>query len=211
MENMDRELVPPIPFDWDFGAGRDQVIVLPNISWDQYIEISTSRGEAPRPLLAYLDGDLEVMTTSRPHEWVKKMLARLVEAYAEERNIPLVGYGQATWRNKVKRAGLEPDECYALGKLRKVPDLAIEVVHTSGGINKLEIYRRLGVREVWFWINARVYVYRLNGKYKESTASSVLTEIDLDVIARTVADTDEGDQTEAVRAYRRSLRTRTTR
>jgi Uma2 family endonuclease len=211
MENMDREAKPPIPFDWDPNPGRDQVIVLHGISWPQYLAIARSRGESPRPLLAYLDGELEIVTTSRTHEWVKKMLGRLIEAYAEEMNVALNGYGQATWRKKVKKAGLEPDECYAIGKLRKVPDLAIEVVHTSGGVDKLEIYRRLGIPEVWFWINGRFYVYRLEQTYREVPSSVVLRGIDLDAIARVVATTDEDEQTAAVRAYRKSLRARASR
>jgi len=44
---------------------------------------------------------------------------------------------------------LEPDECYLVGDQDKsAPDLAIEVIGTSGGIDKLEIYRRLDVGEV---------------------------------------------------------------
>lgn len=30
------------------------------------------------------------------------------------------------------------------------PHLAIEVVWTSGGLDKLDVYRKLGVREVWY-------------------------------------------------------------
>jgi hypothetical protein len=34
---------------------------------------------------------------------------------------------------------------------RDRPDVAIEVVWSSGGINELEVYRKLGVREVCFY------------------------------------------------------------
>ncbi|HEY5926219.1 MAG TPA: Uma2 family endonuclease [Kofleriaceae bacterium] len=203
---MDRERVPPVPFDWD--RDRDQVVVLHGVTWPHYVALSDARGESSRPLFAYLDGDLEIVTTSRGHEFIKTLLARLVETYAEEMNLRLNGLGETTWRNKARRAGLEADECYTVRKKRKVPDLAIEVVLTSGGVDKLEIYRRLGVREVWFWINARVYVYRLNGKYKEVQASVALPGIDLDALARIIAVADEDEQTEAVRAYRKSLRKR---
>ena len=49
--------------------------------------------------------------------------------------------------------GVEPDECYVFGDAPdpERPDLAIEVVWTRGGIDKREIYRALGVRELWFW------------------------------------------------------------
>ncbi|WP_287129555.1 hypothetical protein [Candidatus Cyanaurora vandensis] len=46
---------------------------------------------------------------------------------------------------------MEPDECYSLGQEKAIPDLAIEMMITKSRVNKLEIYRGLGVTEVWFW------------------------------------------------------------
>jgi hypothetical protein len=37
----------------------------------------------------------------------------------------------------------------------------IEVVWTSGGLGKLEIYRRLGVGEFWQWKRGRIQVHLL--------------------------------------------------
>ncbi|MEM6520792.1 MAG: hypothetical protein AAF892_18895 [Cyanobacteria bacterium P01_D01_bin.71] len=37
----------------------------------------------------------------------------------------------------------------------------IEVVVTSGGIDKLEGYRRLAVTEVWFWEDGVLKLYHL--------------------------------------------------
>jgi len=210
MEIMDRERVAlPTHFDWDRGD-RDQVIVLHGVSWDQYVALDDARGEASQPLFAYLDGELELVTVSFRHEFVKKLLSRLLEAYAEERNIALNGFGEATQRKKKKKTGAQADEHYFIGrapsKRSSAPDLVIEVVYTSGGINKLEVWRRLGAREVWFWINGRIYVYSLvDGQYRESPTSRAVPGIDLDAIARIIAETDESEQTEAVRAYRKSL------
>jgi Uma2 family endonuclease len=159
--------------------------------------------------MAYLDGALEVMTTSRRHEIWKKLIARLVEAYVDEVGGSLNALGSATFRSKAKTAGVEPDECYCVGRMRSVPELAIEVVHTSGGIDKLKIYRRLGAAEVWFWIEGRFWVYRQAARRFEQRSRSVaLPGIDLDAVARIVATTDDSEQAEAVRSYRRSLRTR---
>jgi len=204
MEVMERNrLVPPDPHDWD--ADRDQIVVLHGITWEQYVAINDAQPEGKPPRLSYLDGELELMTLSSRHEIVKKLLARLLEIYAVETNLALNGYGSTTWRNEAKQVGVEPDECYVIDNLNEVPDLAIEVVHTSGGINKLELYRRLGVREVWFWINGLIYAYSLVGKYEEIEQSIVVPGIDLDVIARIIASTSDNAQTAAVRAYRESL------
>ncbi len=198
MELMDRtvavDVEPPEPM------GRrhpdDQVIVLRGITWDQYVAISDAREENSRPLLAYLDGVLEIVTTSDRHEITKKLLSRLLETFAEERDVSLNGIGNTPYRRKAKAAGLEPDECYCVGKMRARPDVAIEIVHTSGGIRKLEIYRRLGVPEVWFWINGRFWIYRLVGRtYRQEATSTAIPGIDLMAIERIIANTDD-DQTD---------------
>jgi Uma2 family endonuclease len=210
MENMDRSVErigPPDPFEWDLDRGRDQVVVLRGIPWEQYVAISRARGRARQPLLAYLDGELEIVTVSFRHEFVKKLTARLVEAFAEETGVALNGFGNATLREKAKKAGAEPDEWYAIGQKKSGPDLVIEIVHTSGGIDKLEVYRRLAAQEVWFWIDGRFWLYhRTNGAFREIARSALLPQLDLERLERIIASTSESEQTEAVRAYRQSLR-----
>src|SRR5262249_35430649 len=145
------------------------------------------------------------------HEYDKTFIARLIEAYSEEEGLPLNGYGSTTYRKKAEEAGLEPDECYFVGHdpKKKFPDLAIEVLNTRGSIDKLEIYRRLKLAEVWFWAKGRFWIYRLARKaYDLVEKSVVLPGLDLDELARIVTRTDAWHQTEAVRAYRRTLRRR---
>jgi len=66
--------------------------------------------------------------------------------------------GSWTLQDRAADAGAEPDECYVFGDRPDAerPDLAVEVLWTHGGLNKLEIYRRLGVREIWVWAHARI-------------------------------------------------------
>ena len=185
--------------------------MLYKIPWNQYDSLCVARENTAGPRMAYLDGALEIMSPSPRHEYEKKLIARLVEAYAEEGGLSLNGFGSTTYRRKVKEAGLEPDECYCIGPAKKFPDLAIEVFHTSGGVDKLEIYRRLRVSEVWIWASDRFWIYVLDPRprkapvYELREQSAVLPRLDLAEITRIVAATDESHQTEAVRAYRRTL------
>ena len=186
---------------------RDQIVVLRNIPWEQYDGLCEARKDSAGPRMAYLDGTLEIMSPARKHEYEKKLIARLVETYGEEAGLSLNGFGSETFRQKAKDAGVEPDECYCVGPAKRFPDLAIEVVHTSGDLDKLEIYRRLKVTEVWFWQKGRFWVYRLASRqYTLRERSEVLPGLDLDELTRIVAATDESHQTEAVRAYRQALR-----
>lgn len=118
----------------------DQIVVLRNVPWEQYDALCRASEDSAGPRMAYLDGDLEIVSPGIPHEGNKKLLARLLEAYGEETGLSLNGLGSTTFRRKAKKAGVEPDECYSIGPIGKLPDFAIEVVHTSGGIDKLEVY-----------------------------------------------------------------------
>lgn len=108
--------------------------------------------------------------------------------------------GSTTFKNQAKKAGAEPDECYCIGEEKDVPDLVIEVVVTSGSVSKLETYRRLGVREVWFWQRDKLKLYYLRDDshsgqakvftdtygYEEITTSEILPELDIAMLVRCV-------------------------
>ena len=130
-------------------------VMLYGVSWEQYEALLAALGaDHPSLRMTYLLGTLELTTTSRRQEHIKKLLARLLEAWAEEVDQFFNGYGAATFRKREVERGLEPDECYVLsappgGEFTGFPDLAIEVVHRHGVIDKLAAYAGLGVREVW--------------------------------------------------------------
>jgi Uma2 family endonuclease len=129
----------------------DQRLVMYSVPWSHFEVQLALRGDAPVPRMAYLDGTLDLVSPSKDHERIKSYLGRLLEAYALEKDFDLSPYGSWTLKHAPGAAGLEPDECYLLGpdQDKRVPHLAIEVVWTSGGIDRVEIYRRLGVGEVW--------------------------------------------------------------
>ena len=61
---------------------------------------------------------------------------------------------------------------------KDIPDLAIEVIFSSGGITDLEKYHILGVREVWFWKNNKIAFYQLQGDgYQEIINSNCLSNL----------------------------------
>ena len=137
----------------------EQRLVLEGFSWQQYETLLATLGDDfPNLRLNYLEGTLEIMTTSSEHEELKTIIRMLLEAYFLEAHIRFHGIGSATFRKATKLRGLEPDECYCLGQKKEFPDLAIEVVLTSGIINKLDIYQGLGVAEVWKWALSTVCV-----------------------------------------------------
>ncbi|NJL88988.1 MAG: Uma2 family endonuclease [Coleofasciculaceae cyanobacterium SM2_1_6] len=181
----------------------EQRISLYDVSWEQYEMILHMRGDRSSPRLSYCQGHLELMTTSSEHETNKKLIARLLELYALEKNLDLYSYGSVTLRNAFERKGLEPDESYCLGSRKDIPDLAIEVIITSGGIDKLAIYQGLGVAEVWFWQEKKFTIYHLRqNDYELIKTSELLPNLDLSFLATFVTPASEP---QALREFRRTI------
>ncbi len=185
----------------------EQRLVLESVTWQQYEALVTLfMDQFPALRMTYLEGSLELMTTSPEHERLKTIIGRLIEAFAEELDLDLNGYGSATFRKEAAARGLEPDECYCLGELHEVPDIALEIVLTSGGIDKLKVYQGLGIEEVWFWENQHLSIYGLTEvgeAYEALGISQLLPQLDIALLASYV---DSSNQTQAVKAYRQALR-----
>lgn len=187
-------------------ASHDDIVVLEGVGWADYQRLLEIRGERAVPRMTYLEGRLELMNPSRSHESIKSMIGCLVEAWCLEKGIDISPYGSWTLENKEARRGAEPDECYVIGDNPDAdrPDLAIEVIWTSGGIGKLEVYRKLGVREVWIWQNGKITSYVLRrDQYEATSRSELLPDLDFDQLIEFVG---VYPMTKAVRAYRAALR-----
>jgi Uma2 family endonuclease len=184
----------------------EQRLVLHGVSWKDYMVLREAL-DIPGLRMTYLEGTLELMTPLPEHEDKKKTVARLVECYAIERDVPLYGYGNTTLRKAAKERGAEADECWVVGHaLQDVPDIALEIVLTSGGIDKLAVYEGLGVREVWFWEENAFRLHALGDSgYRRIDRSILIPDLDFDVLTRFVR---LDDQHEAVRSYRDWLRAR---
>ena len=165
----------------------DHHLVLRGVTWADYERLLVIRGDDPGPRMTYLEGTLELMSPSRPHESHRSLIGCLVEAYAIEEDIDITPVGSWTIKAELRRRGCEPDECYLLADHldEERPDLAIEVVWTSGSIDKPEVYRGLGVPEVWFWNDGAISVHLLEAEaYVAQPRSALLPGLDLDVVAR---------------------------
>jgi Uma2 family endonuclease len=182
----------------------EQRLILRGITWQQYLTIDSVLEDVPGLRLTYYQGLLEVMTLSPRHEREKTTIGRLLETYALATNLDLHGCGSTTYRNEAEARGLEPDECYCVGELKDIPDFAIEVIVTSGGIDKLQVYIGLNVSEVWFWQDGKFSLYRLqDGVYQQYDKSQLFPELDLTVLASYV---QPDNQPAAVRDFFNSLR-----
>jgi Uma2 family endonuclease len=182
------ELLRPEPLA--SGGEPEERVIICGISWDRYLAFDQALGEdRPGPRLYYREGELEIMTTSNEHERIKKWIGGFLEIYFEHLGMEVTPRGQATMRSALKRAGAEPDEAWCLNEEKEFPDLVLEVALTSGGVDKLDIYRRFDVREVWFWRKEKLEIFALNqaGRYEGISHSGLLPALDLALLDRCAA------------------------
>ena len=197
-----------IASDRDDRPQEDHFVFLHDVTWSDYERILEIRGDHSAPRIAYLEGWLEIMSPSENHEEIKSLIGRLVEVWCLEHKIRFAIRGSWTLKDKALERGAEPDECYIFGPLRGAtrPDLAIEVIWTSGRLNKLNIYRKLGVAEVWIWERGKLTPYVLRGEsYEEMSESEKLPGINLAELASFL---DQPTSSDAIEAYRDRLRSR---
>jgi len=183
----------------------EQRFLLPGIyNWQEFEALEALLAESPGLRITYLDGLVELMTLGEPHELIKKSLAILLEIYFMARDIEFIPVGSATRRGEEKGTSFEPDESYYLWEKKANPDLAIEVILTSGSLRKLEKYQRFQIPEVWLWENSQLKIYSLeNNNYQEIPRSQLLPELDIKLLVDCM---QMPSQLEAMKVFRDGLR-----
>lgn len=182
----------------------EQRIVLQGIDWKTYLRIDQAFGNDSRPgtRLNYLDGALEIMTTSSDHERIKTIIGHCLEHYCVERDIWFTAQGQMTRQVRKDRAA-EADESYSFDRETRQVGLVVEVSISSGGISKLALYEELGHPEVWLWRRGKIELYAwADGEYRRIGKSSILPGINVKLIEEL---TRRNDDFEAFREFRRRL------
>lgn len=183
---------------------EDRCLVFPGVNWSQLETIEAAFANIAGVKFVYLDGILEIVTVSHEHEDTKGTIRALLEAYLRESRIRFYIRGGPTLGSQEIGGRKEPDESYNLHSKKAKPDLVIEVVIKSGAIDKLELYKRLAIPEVWLWEDEVLAIYHLQGEYQRVKRSILLRELDIDLLARYITYFDQYDAvTEFVNALQR--------
>jgi len=188
----------------DDTPSADQIIVFHDVTWEDYERLLEIRGDKSAPRINYLEGELEIMSPSKDHEQIKSFIGHLLEFWCIDRGIEVTPFGSWTLKEQEQDRAAEADECYIFGTApRERPQLAIEVEWSRGSIDKLRIYEKLGVDEVWTWRKGVIQVYVLAGeKFAKVERSRLLPDLDLGLLASML---DRDTLTQAVRDFRRAL------
>lgn len=195
--------------------------LISDVSYAFYKQFCEEIGERPIRL-SFTDGMLEIMITKSPHEYYKKILAKLVEATILECDIPVRSGGNMTFQRDDLEKGFEPDECWWIAHEARVrgqtefnfqidppPDLAIEIEMSRSLVNRISIYAAIGVPEIWRCNGKTLRFCQLqaDGTYADSTHSSSFPFLCPSDLEPHLAIDDSRDETTRVRQYMQWLRT----
>jgi len=195
-------------------------MVFSEVSWDSFETILDKIGER-HYRMAYDDGDLEFMTTSYEHDHYGTWIGRLIFFVAMELGMPIASGGSTTLKKRLRKKGLEPDECFWIqheshmrgrkqwrAKTDPPPDLAVEVDITRSWLDRIGIYAALGVPEVWNFDGDkfRVLVLGAGGRYRERSKSLAFPALPLEGFEHFIRKLGTDEETSLIREFTEWLR-----
>jgi Uma2 family endonuclease len=194
-------------------------VILRGISWQTYKRILAELGDHRASRLAYDQGVLEITMPSDRHETHKKLLDRMIETLTEESNLPAKSFGSTTLNRADLERGAEPDSCYYIQHVSQIagrqidltidppPDLVTEVDISSSSSRRIDIYRQLGVPEMWRYSGGRVQMHRLQGgEYTLCDPSPTFSIVSTAVINYFLQQAETQDDTTLIRTWRQWIR-----
>ncbi len=173
----------------------DEPLLFPNLTWEQF-KLMERWLDVPGVRLSFLNDTLEIRRMpGKKHETVKQRLSTLLDAFLEFEEIDHTPTGSMTLENELENVRREADLSYEIAgnpetRSLNIPDLAIEIVVTSGGLNQLAAYQKLQIPEVWFWQNDRISLHFLKDDrsgYDLILQSRILPTLDLDLLHECLA------------------------
>jgi Uma2 family endonuclease len=182
--------------------------IVEGVTWQDYLKLMDATPDFSLSH-TYDEGTLEMMSPRKDHDWVAKLIGRMIEALALDLDIPIQSIGSTTLRPAKGKGGLQPDQTYYIANEPRVrgketyepekdppPDLVIEVDVTSSSVPRMPVFAKIGVPELWRCRRDRVQFYRLarGGEYElvpHSIAFPFLRPIDLTRFVKRRAEAGE--------------------
>ena len=180
------------------------IVSIRDATWQQYLDFTDYLdSESINYRASYFNYTIEIISPDFKHENPRERLSRLVGEYCIAKDIDFYSFG-STDIKKPELAGKQPDTSFGFVTKQDKPDLAIEVIHTSGTVKKMhQMYLQLGISELWIWKNEQVSFYTLGVEiYELIEESFVLPGLSVDLINRCLAISNER---EAAREFRKQI------
>lgn len=198
----------------------EQSVVIANVSWRTYVNLVEDLAESSTPRLTFDRRTLEIMSPTKKHERLNRVLAQLVEVLTDELGLDMENLGSTTFKREDLERGFEPDSCFYFEQAELVrskeeldlsvdpsPELVIEIDVTSTSIHKDPIYAQLGVREVWRYDGDELRIGKLVGEaYVASETSEALPLVTATVLSQFLERSRTVRRPEFVKSFRQWIR-----
>ena len=196
-------------------------VLLTGVAWSTY-EALLAETDCSGTKFTYDHGYLEIVSPSRKHDRVSRLLARMIGAVTEELDIPISSGGSTTLKLELKERGVELDECYYVTNEPQMrghdnydpavdppPNIVIEVDISRNSLSKFTIYADFGVPEIWSYEDDELRVYRLqdDDTYAQQDRSAAFPFLPLESIQEFLDRRNATDETTWIRSFRKWVRT----
>ena len=189
-------------------------IVLRDIDWDVYQSLAAGSERAGRRIV-FDRGEMEIMSPSWTHEIDKALINRMVERFAEARNLDVLSSASTTFKRSDLDRGFEPDASFYIQNEPTVRskgeidlavdpplDLVIEIERSRSAIRKLPLLAEFGVPEVWRYDGQDLTVYRLTSSgYQSADRSGCLPAFPVQVAGEILRAIGSVSETELIRRF----------
>jgi Uma2 family endonuclease len=194
--------------------------VLYGVAWDTYIKLRENP-DNDHLRMTYDRGTLEIMAPSPAHGRFGSFIARIVDAWSEELDIPMVWLGDMTCKREDIEKGFEPDKCFYVQNEPRMwqkmeidltidppPDLAIEIEMSRSAMKKItSIYAAFGVPEVWRFDGQRLQVYVfVDGDYRSRESSLCFPTLPLEKVEELARQVGQVREQTLIRGFRQWVR-----
>lgn len=194
----------------------EQRILMRNVRWPQY-DALVADSDDRHVRISFDQGVMELLSPSHRHEFVGRLIGRLVEVFTEVRDVEVRSAKSTTFRRADLERGFEADESYYIAHAAEMrglneidltrhpaPDLVIEVDLSHSSLRKFGIYGALGVGEVWLFdgTSLRAFVRRDDQQYDEVTESRALPDFPLSDVPKWLDDMQDRGETKAIKLFR---------
>jgi Uma2 family endonuclease len=195
-----------------------QCVVAYGVSWASYMKVLHAL-DHNKVWMTFDEPTLEMRKVSLAHERARLVLSQLFTTAAEMFDRSIISLGRFTWRSRKKRCGLEADGSYYVANAERMqpvrqvdlaihppPDLAIEIELSSSEVDRLRVYQKLGVPEIWRYDGRELVFLALRGDgYVSMHASESLPDLTPALLAEFLELRHDIDDTTLRRRFRERL------
>ncbi|MBW4472004.1 MAG: Uma2 family endonuclease [Stenomitos rutilans HA7619-LM2] len=164
----------------------EQRLVLEKISWQQLEALLMEMGTDRTARFTFDRGRLELMTPLEEHDRCHRLIESLILVLAEVMKLPVEGYKALTLKRPDLGIAVEPDTGYYIQHEQQIhgkvaidlaldppPDLVLDVSLSQSTLDRLSLYARLDVPEVWRYVSqpgddflkGQLHIYRLDQQH----------------------------------------------